>query len=152
MNPTWIKVIATGLGTGYSPVVPGTVGTLLGVPLYLLLYPVGWPLYFLSTLALAALACYVSDAAERLFQEKDPRRIVIDEIVGLLCALFWVTPTVTHVFAGFLLFRVLDVVKPFPAGLLQRRLPGGYGVVGDDIAAGIQANIVLQVLIAIWGI
>ena len=106
----------------------------------------------MTILALTFLACYVSGEAEKIFQRKDASAIVIDEIVGFLWAMLFITPTWVHMIGGFLLFRLFDITKPFPARLCERRLPGGYGVVGDDVVAGIYANIALQILIHIFSI
>jgi phosphatidylglycerophosphatase A len=92
---------------------------------------------------LTLLAVYAAGEAERIFDRKDSPRIVIDEIVGLLWALFLVGPTLYRIAAAFFLFRLFDIVKPPPARWFQDRLPGGWGVVMDDVAAGIWANVVL---------
>ncbi len=144
MDERFVRMTATGLGSGYVPVAPGTAGTLVAIPVYLLLVRLPWPLYLLTVAAWTVLAVYVSGAAEVLFGRKDDPRIVIDEICGFLIAMCCVAPTVVHVAAGFALFRAFDIVKPFPAGFFQRRLPGGCGVVMDDVAAGIYANLALQ--------
>ena len=87
-----------------------------------------------------------------MFGEKDTSLIVIDEMVGFQWTMFLVAPTVLHVFIGFILFRLFDIFKMFPAGYFQRRLPGGYGIVIDDVVAGMYANIALLLLIKFWGI
>jgi phosphatidylglycerophosphatase A len=97
--------------------------------------------------AFTFLAFYASWEAEKIFEEKDPSRIVIDEWAGFLWAMFLVSPTVSHLLGGVALFRFFDIVKIFPANFFQKRLPGGLGVVMDDVAAGIYANVVLHILI-----
>jgi phosphatidylglycerophosphatase A len=92
---------------------------------------------------LTLLAVYASGEAERIFDRKDSPRIVIDEIVGLLWALFLVGRTLYWVAAAFFLFLLFDIVKPPPVSWCQDRLPGGWGVVMDDVAAGMLANVVL---------
>jgi phosphatidylglycerophosphatase A len=111
-----------------------------------------WPLWLITVIAFACLAWRVSDEAERLFGRKDAPQIVIDEIAGVQWALFLIAPTALHVMLGFALFRLFDVWKPFPARLFQDRLPGGLGVVADDLAAGFYANLALQLLIRLGGI
>ena len=111
-----------------------------------------WPLWLITVLAFTCLAWYVSEEAEKLFGRKDAQCIVIDEIAGLQWTLFLIAPTALHVALGFVLFRLFDIVKPFPARLFQDRLPGGLGVVADDLAAGVYANLVLQLLIHLGGI
>jgi phosphatidylglycerophosphatase A len=151
MPERFIRILATGFGSGFAPLAPGTAGTVVGIPLYFLFSAFPWPLHLLSIVALSFLAIFVSQEAEKIFKEKDPSRVVIDEIVGFQFAMFLVTPTVVHVLIGFLLFRIFDIVKPFPIRLSETKLPGGYGVVGDDIIAGIYGNIILQVLIVVTG-
>jgi phosphatidylglycerophosphatase A len=89
------------------------------------------------------LAVYAAGEAERIFDRKDSPRIVIDEIVGLLWSLAFVGPTIGRIVLAFFLFRFFDIVKPPPARWCQDRLPGGWGVVMDDVAAGIWANVLL---------
>ena len=151
MNEKFIRILSAGFGSGFSPLVPGTAGTVVGIPLYWLFSFFPWPIWLISILAFTCLAWYVSDEAERLFGRKDAPCIVIDEIAGFQWSLFLVTPTVSHVALGFVLFRLFDIVKPFPARLFQDRLPGGCGVVADDLAAGLYANLVLQALIYGFG-
>jgi phosphatidylglycerophosphatase A len=122
------------------------------VPVYLMIAPLAWPLYLITTLAFTFLAIYVSQEAEKLYGQKDAQRIVIDEIVGYLWTMFLVTPTVWHCAMGFVFFRFFDIVKVFPAGYFQRKLPGGYGVVADDWAAGIYSNILLLIAIKVFDI
>lgn len=147
-----IKVIATGFGSGLVPFAPGTVGTIIGIPLYLIFSKLPWIVYFALAVGTVWIACVISHKAERLFGRKDPPMIVIDEIAGFLWTMFLVNPTVTHVFSGFVLFRLFDVSKVFPAGYLQKRLPGGYGIVADDVVAGMYSNVALLLLIKLWGI
>lgn len=118
----------------------------------MLIAPFSWALYLFTAVAFAALAVHIADEAEKLYQVKDASAIVIDEIAGMLCTFFLVSPTVVHLALGFCLFRCFDIVKLFPADWCQRRLPGGLGVVADDLAAGIYANLVLLALICYFGI
>jgi phosphatidylglycerophosphatase A len=152
LNKKFITLAATGFGSGYAPLAPGTAGTLVGIPLYLVFSAMSWPLWLITVVAFACLAWYVSEEAEKLFGKKDARCIVIDEIAGLQWSLFLIAPTALHVTLGFFLFRLFDIIKPFPARLFEDRLPGGLGVVADDLSAGVYANVVLQVLIRLAGI
>ncbi|MCK9362557.1 MAG: phosphatidylglycerophosphatase A [Syntrophales bacterium] len=126
---------------------PGTFGTFVGIPLYLVFSSLSWPIWLITTLAFCFLAWHVADEAERLFGQKDAQCIVIDEIAGLQWTLFLVAPTLSHIAIGFVLFRIFDITKPFPARFFQDKLPGGGGIVADDLAAGVYGNIVLQLLI-----
>jgi phosphatidylglycerophosphatase A len=146
LNEKLIKLLATGFGSGLAPVAPGTAGTLVGVLICLLCLPLPWPMRFLTVLALSALSIYVAGQAEIIYKKKDDQRIVIDEIVGLQITMLPVTITVLHLFFGFVLFRVFDILKPFPINNLQK-LPGGWGVVIDDVGAGIYAGVVMMFLI-----
>ena len=152
LNERFIKIAATGFGSGYAPLAPGTAGTLVGIPLYLVFSAMSWPLWLITVVAFTCLAWYVSREAEKLFGQKDAQCIVIDEITGFQWTLFLIAPTALHVALGFILFRLFDIVKPFPARLFQKRFPGGYGVVGDDLAAAVYANLALQLLVRFWGI
>lgn len=134
------------------PFAPGTAGTIVGIPVYLVLSRFSWTTYLISLLILTFLACYLSREAEKLFNEKDSPRIVIDEMVGFQWAMFLVSPTVLHILLGFGLFRFFDITKIYPAGYLAQRLPGGYGIVIDDVVAGMYSNVFLLLLIKSWGI
>jgi phosphatidylglycerophosphatase A len=146
LNEKLITFLATGFGSGLSPFAPGTMGTLVGVVICLLCLPLPWPMRFLIVIALSALSIYVSGQAEKIYKKKDDQRIVIDEIVGFQITMLPVAINVLNLFAGFVLFRIFDILKPFPIGNLQR-LPGGWGVVIDDVAAGIYAGAVMLLLI-----
>lgn len=152
LNERFVKILATGFGSGLAPLAPGTAGTLAGIPLYLLFSVLPWPIWLITVLAFTCLAWRISDEAERLFGRKDAQCIVIDEIAGLQWTLFLVAPTALHLVLGFALFRLFDIAKPFPARLFQERIPGGLGVVADDLAAGVYGNLVLQLLILWLGI
>jgi len=140
-------MLATFLGSGYAPVAPGTAGTIAGFLLYFPLAAQPRAVYLCFLLVFTAAAVYLSREAEVIFRRKDAPCIVIDEVGGLLWTLFCVPLSAAAVVTGFFLFRFFDIVKPFPARLIQDKLPGGYGVVGDDVMAGIYGNLVLQVLI-----
>jgi phosphatidylglycerophosphatase A len=138
--------LATGLGSGYSPIVPGTAGSAMGLLLFwpLAALPVAWQagacaLVFLLGVAASAHVARVSGI-------EDPGIVVADEIVGMWITLLWVPLTPLTVAAGFVLFRVMDVWKPWPARQLEH-LPGGWGIMADDVMAGVYANLVLQVVL-----
>jgi phosphatidylglycerophosphatase A len=146
LNEKLIKLLATGFGSGLVPFVPGTMGTLVGVVICFLCLPLPPILRLLFVLTLLALSFYVAGQAEKIYHKKDDQRIVIDEIVGFQVTMLPVAITVLHLCVGFVLFRVFDILKPFPINNLQR-LPGGWGVVIDDVGAGIYAGAVLLFLI-----
>jgi phosphatidylglycerophosphatase A len=140
-----ILLIATGVGAGYSPVIPGTAGTLIAVPIFLILSLIPSPVYEITLLAFFFLAIWSSEKAQGYWGVKDDRRIVIDEIMGFLITMFWVPGNVLSVIIGFFLFRFFDIVKPPPIRRLEN-LRGGYGVVLDDVLAGVYANIILRLI------
>ena len=140
--------IATGAGSGYLPKAPGTWGTLVGLLLW-------WPLAGLSMAAyLAAVAVLFivgvasAGAAEKILDRGDPGVVVIDEIVGVLIALAAVPLHPVAALAGFALFRLFDIAKPFPVGWVDRHLHGGLGIMLDDVAAGLYALLVLH--LGLW--
>ena len=137
--------LSTGAFSGYAPVMPGTVGTLVGVGVFLLLSGCSVPVYLVFTVFFTAFAVWVSGKAERIFEKKDPSAVVIDEIAGYLIAMAALPPDWGYMAAGFFLFRVFDIVKPYPANRINDRMPGGPGIVLDDAVAGIYANLVMQV-------
>ena len=142
----FILFLATGFGVGYSPIAPGTLGTLVAIPIYYFLSGIPFPLYEITLVGFFFLSVWVSENAERFFGKKDDQRIVIDEIIGFLITMLWVPKTVPFVIIGFFLFRFFDILKPFPIRRLEKGLKGGYGVVLDDVLAGIYANIILHVI------
>jgi len=137
---------ATGFGAGYSPFAPGTLGTLIAIPVYYFLSEIPSPIYEITLIAFFFLSVWISENAGIFFRKKDDQRIVIDEIMGFLITMLWVPKTTFFVIAGFILFRFFDILKPFPIRLIDRRLEGGFGVVLDDVMAGVYANIILQVI------
>jgi phosphatidylglycerophosphatase A len=139
-------LLATGFGVGYSPVAPGTLGTLVAIPIYYFLSEIPSPLYEVTLIGFFFLSVWISENAEIFFRKKDDQRIVIDEIIGFLITMLWIPKTTRFIIIGFILFRFFDILKPFPIRRLERRLKGGYGVVLDDVAAGVYANIILHLI------
>ena len=145
MHEKAIKLLASGFGSGLTPLAPGTAGTVVGVAICLLCLPLAWVWRPLVVLALMALSIYVSGQAELIYGKKDDQRIVIDEITGFQVAMLPVTITGWHICLAFVLFRIFDIWKPFPINGLQQ-LRGGWGVVMDDVAAGIYAGVLMLIL------
>ncbi len=139
-------LIATTLGVGYLPVAPGTFGSAAGLVLWAVV-PHAAGAQGLAILTLFILGSWSGSVAERHFGETDPGQVVIDEVMGMLITLFMNPVGWRGAFAGFLLFRVFDVLKPFPANRLEA-LPGGLGVMADDAMAAVYANLVLRA--ALW--
>lgn len=146
-----ILFIAKGCNVGNVPVMPGTFGTLVGIPICFLLSflntPSGVPFFALFAIALTLFAVWIAEEAVNILKVKDPGCIVIDEIAGFTVTMIGVGFSLTSVVLAFLIFRFFDILKPFPVKFLEEKIPGGAGVVLDDIAAGIMANIVLRIVL-----
>ena len=141
--------VATAAYCGYFPFAPGTVGSAAGLVVYLLVWWVGSPLVEAGLIvALFAAGVWAGTTAERYFGGIDPGPVVIDEVVGMLITLAFVPVGWSGAIAGFFLFRLFDVVKPWPARSLER-LHGGLGVMADDAMAAVYANAVLRLLLAV---
>ncbi len=136
------KLLATFFFVGYMPIAPGTFGSFLGLLLFagirqdLRLFGFG------LLLVVALLSC---GRAEKLFRRKDPPQVVIDEVCGMFLTLLFVPFTLFNLTVGFLLFRVLDIIKPFPANRFEK-LRGSAGILLDDLAAGVYAGLILLIL------
>ena len=140
-----ILLLASGLGVGFSPFAPGTTGTLVAIPIALLLSPIRSPVYEVTILTFFFFSSWIAERAQNHWQKRDDQRIVIDEIMGYFLTMLWIPKSLLFISVGFLLFRLLDIVKPFPCRQLEK-VRGGFGVVLDDVFAGIYANIGLQLL------
>ena len=156
MNTTrkndFIVFLATGFFTGFLPTMPGTWGTFAGIPLVIISHRLTTTLQTVLTLVFVALAVYIAGRAEVLFEDRDARPIVIDEMAGFLVTLLWLPLNLPTFFLGFMLFRGFDIVKPPPIGMIEKRLQGGLGIVMDDVLAGIFANVTLRLLLIVAGI
>jgi phosphatidylglycerophosphatase A len=142
--------IATLGGAGRSPIIPGTAGTLAALPLAVAagLWLPTWG-YVLVTLAVAGLGVWAAEVAAPLLGARDPGPIVVDEAAGLLVTLCGVPITWASVAGAFILFRIMDVVKPAPAGRAES-LPGGWGIMADDLIAGVYASLALRAGLLFW--
>jgi phosphatidylglycerophosphatase A len=143
-NRTFFLLLGTGFGRGYFSLAPGTAGTAVGICFFWCFAKFSPLLYLITLFSFIFLSAWIADGAEKIFEQKDARTIVIDEIAGFLVTMLWIPCTLINVGIGFLIFRILDIVKPFPAGWVDRNLSGGWGIVLDDVAAGIYANLILQ--------
>jgi len=145
---TLITLIATGGYVGYIPFAPGTFGSLEGLLFgWLVFAPIAQrsPSLAIALFIVLFLAgCWIAGRAERIFARHDSSRIVIDEILGMAAATFLLPIRWPWMLGAFGLFRLLDIMKPFPASLIDRELHGRVGVMLDDLAAAIYANLILQ--------
>lgn len=150
-NP--VHFLAFGLGSGAAPYAPGTFGTLAAIPLYLLLVNyTSWPVYAVIVAIMFLAGVWMCDRTERDIGVHDHSGIVWDEFVGYLVTMFYAPPGWLWIVAGFFLFRLFDIWKPFPVRQLERRYRNGFGNMVDDVIAGIYAGLALQVLVylAAW--
>jgi len=139
-----VQFFAFGLGSGLSPKAPGTAGTLAAIPLYLLVADIGLPVYT-TLLGLACLVgVYLCGAASRELGVHDHGGIVWDEFVGFWITMWAVPLTWQTVLAGFLLFRLFDIAKPWPISALDKRVGGGFGIMVDDVIAGMFSCLLLH--------
>ncbi len=139
-------VIATWFGCGFAPGMPGTVGTLGAVPLYLLVARGGRTAVVLAAVGVTSIGVWAASVVARELQRKDPQVVVVDEVAGLLVTLAPVAhPSWRAVVVGVLVFRALDTWKPWPVRRFES-LPSGWGIVLDDVAAGALGAILLSAL------
>jgi phosphatidylglycerophosphatase A len=142
-----VLFLAFGFGSGLAKKAPGTCGTLAAVPLYLLIFPTGSLIYAaLTLLAIVAGIWICGNAADKL-GEHDFGGIVWDEIAGYLITLLWIPFSWQAVVLGFILFRVFDILKPWPIKVADRRVTGGFGIMLDDVLAAIIANLILRLML-----
>ena len=153
MNKIFDKLvlfIAQGAYSGRIPIAPGTAGTVVGVLLYLLVRDLSSLWYGAACVGATVLGTWAAGYADCILGTKDSPSIVIDEIAGFLVAMFLIPFAWGSVAAGFILFRFFDILKPWPLKKLQD-IPGGPGVMLDDIGAGLYTNIVLQAVLLVTG-
>jgi phosphatidylglycerophosphatase A len=136
--------VATVAYCGYFPIAPGTAGSAAGLIVYLLVWWTRSPAVEVTLiLAVFAAGVWAATEAERFFGGIDPGPVVIDEVLGMLITLAFMPVGVATAIAGFVLFRIFDVIKPYPANRFER-LHGGFGVMADDAMAAVYANLVLR--------
>jgi len=134
-------LLATLFGLGYTPLAPGTAASLAAVFLFVVIR--SQTCFFILTLVSVIVAFLVSSRAEKLFGRKDCKLIVIDDFSGMLITFLFIPLDIRYLVCGFFLFRMLDMLKIPPANIIER-YPGARGIVGDDLVAGVYANLMLQ--------
>ena len=142
-----VHFLAFGFGSGKAPVAPGTFGTLVCIPAYLLLQPFATYIYVAVVAGLFGVGVWLCHVTERDLGVHDHPGIVWDEIVGYLITMFMAPAGWVWVAAGFLLFRLFDIWKPFPIRQIERRIQGGFGNMLDDALAAVYAWLVLQAVV-----
>ncbi len=149
LNPA--HCLSLGFGAGLSPVAPGTAGTLVAIPLYLALAQLAWPWYLALVAGGFCVGIWLCGYTSKALGEHDHGGIVWDEIVG-----FWVTMIAAPanwawILLGFVLFRIFDILKPWPVRVADRKIPGGLGIMFDDLLAGLYALAGVQLALLILG-
>jgi len=143
--------LATGFFSGYLPKAPGTWGSLAALPLWFLLSFLSPSSYALMLVVVFFLGWFVAGEAEKILDRPDPGCVVIDEIFGMFITLFAAPRSWIALILAFLLFRLFDIIKPFPVSWFDRRINGGLGIMLDDAMAGIYAFLALRLLLFLVG-
>jgi phosphatidylglycerophosphatase A len=144
-----VMFLATGGFIGNTSFAPGTFGSILGLPLCFLLSKTDLTVAVLLTGIFIFFAILVSQEAEKILGKKDPGAIVVDEIAGIVVTLIGLPFNLFFASTGFIIFRILDIFKPYPIRLAEKHFSGGAGIVLDDVAAGILSNLILRVILFI---
>ncbi len=139
--------LSLGFGSGLSPKMPGTIGTIAGVFVYLGIAGLDWRIYLAVLILMFVLGVAVSDYTARVLGVHDHPAIVVDEIVGYLVTMFMVPPTPVFIVTGFLLFRVFDILKPWPIGVVDKSVKGGLGIMLDDLIAALFSLLIIQIIV-----
>ena len=141
-----VLIISSFFYSGYFPFAPGTAGTIATIPLYFFLTKTHPAVYASVTVFLYFIGIWASNYASVIHKKKDPKQVVIDETVGFLITMMFIPLTVKRLIIGFVIARVLDIIKPYPARQAED-LYGGNGIMADDAITGIYGNIIMWVLV-----
>jgi phosphatidylglycerophosphatase A len=141
--------VATAFGSGHSPCAPGTAGSAVGLLLFWPMAAWPWPWQLGACVALLLVGTVAATRVAERVGRKDPGIVVVDEVLGQWVTLLTLPFTPATAAVGFLLFRAMDILKPWPARDLER-LPGGWGIMADDVAAGVYAHLLLRVGLLVW--
>ena len=139
--------IATVFKAGYIPIAPGTVGSIIGLLVFWLIKDYASftiEMFVAATLFFAGV--WASTIVEQVLERHDPGVVIVDEVVGMLVALMLLPPTITVMFLAFLLFRVFDIIKPYPARWCEQ-LSRGWGIMMDDVVAGLYVNVLIHIIL-----
>ena len=139
-------LLSFGFGSGLSPYAPGTMGTLVAIPLFLCAAYFGSMIVLVSCLVISIAGIYLCERTTRALGVHDHSAIVWDEIAGYFVTMLFVPVSVISVILGFMLFRLFDILKPWPISVIDSRLKGGLGVMLDDILSGVFACVILQLV------
>lgn len=152
MKARLVEFAGSGLGLGYLPIAPGTWGSAGGLLIWWLTQPMGRVLQALLLIVSAVPAALACGACARRAGRDDPSFVVLDEVLGMYLALLFLSPSLPWVAAAFVLFRLLDIVKPWPVSMMEKRFAGGAAILLDDLVAGAITAfllIIIQILITI---
>jgi len=141
-----VYFVAFGLGSGMMPIAPGTFGTLMAIPFYLLLQSLPLIAYLIFTLGFIVFSSWISDRVSREIKVHDHPGMCIDEFAGFFVTMIHAPLGWQWIVLGFLLFRLFDIWKPWPIHVLDEKIHGGFGMVLDDIVAGVFAMVVIQLI------
>lgn len=141
-----IQFLALGLGSGLAPKAPGTFGTLAAVPLFLLLSMLTPLYYFIAVIVMSVAGIYICGKAAEEVGVHDHPAIVWDEFVGYFITMFMVPVSWQSILVGFILFRFFDILKPWPISYIDKKISGGFGIMFDDILAGIFSLFIMQLI------
>lgn len=146
----FLKLIATYFNIGKFPKAPGTVATIATIPLFVLLSRLPDIAYLMTVFTITIVGVFAAQAYEADAEKHDSKEIVIDEVAGFLITMAMIPCTLKSIALGFVLFRIFDILKPWPIGMLDKKVQGGFGVMADDIAAGIIASVIMQVVLTYY--
>lgn len=144
-------ILSSWFGAGLAPVASGTAGTLAAIPFAVLASYLGKVSSAVFLGALIAIAFWSAEVARKRLGIDDPSEVVVDEVAGYCISIFLLPFTFLSFALGFLFFRAFDVIKPFPIGLIDKRVKGGLGIVLDDLVAGVFANICVRIILMMVG-
>ncbi|PIE67573.1 MAG: hypothetical protein CSA23_03060 [Deltaproteobacteria bacterium] len=139
-----VAFVATGGWIGYAPIAPGTFGSIVALPLCWMIASLSTRIAIIVLLVLIAASTWVSHEAEKMAGQDDPSHVVVDEICGMAVALFGFSFAPPNIICGLAFFRLFDILKPFPIGWVDKKVSGGWGIMLDDLLAGMIANALLR--------
>jgi phosphatidylglycerophosphatase A len=139
--------VATGAFSGFCPVAPGTAGSVVGAALIWGMRHLPMGVQIATAVILCLIGVWASDRARHIFHQADPSKVVIDEIVGMMITMIGIPVTPYWLICGFVLFRILDVAKFLPANYFDERVKNGWGIMLDDVWAGIYGNVLLHLML-----
>lgn len=140
-------IASTWFGTGLAPIMPGTIGSLAAFPMVAVLAYLGELYTIIALVVVIPLSIWAAGEGGRLLNKHDPSLVVIDEVAGLLLTFFFIPFSAPALIGGFIFFRIFDILKPFPIGWIDKNMKHGFGIVFDDLLAGIYANICVRFML-----